>query len=189
MFGGEADTAMNYPPILIGFSTSTGWLARGIRWFTRGSVSHTFIAYKDIPLGCWMILGANDNGVTGQVADTFKPTVVELFAPVDVDLWMGLRAVKQRLNEKYNYPALLGMSIVEVGRFFHQHWPNPWSDDNSDFCSEFAARVCAGCFPADDDFHKKLALLQGFSAVSPEDLLEMLRATPHMRSIGAKIPD
>lgn len=140
--------------LYLGFSSSKGFLARLIDLFTGagiGGVSHAFLLWNDEHLG-WLTLGANDNGLTVVAWDNFvqNHTVAGIFRPRTgfPSLWDGLEVLKSKLNEQYNYPGLVGMSIVEVAAFFHKNVHNPLSVGDKEFCSEFSTEVVrAAGFP------------------------------------------
>lgn len=130
------------PNLYVGFSCSDGLLARAILWFTGGNVNHAFLAWEDAHLG-WVVLGANENGVTLDTLDNFKKgrSIVHTYRPINGTLWSGLEKLRADLNVRYNIGGLAGMSIVELARRFHQSIPNPGNNRKELFCSEFAIEV------------------------------------------------
>lgn len=119
-------------------------LPRLILYFTKGTVNHAFLTWQDEHLG-WVVLGANGNGVTLDTWGNFTKTrtVPAVFRPVAGDLWKGLELLRDDINTRYDIPALVGMSVVEIAsHVFKQNINNPLDVDYHDvFCSEFATMV------------------------------------------------
>ncbi len=127
-----------------GFSSSSGPLQSLIRVFTNGVTNHSFLTWQDAHLG-WLVIGANQNGVTVDTWTNFTKSrkIQAIFKPVRGSLWDGLEKLKDELNEKYDIGALVGMSIVEIAdRWFHTSVRNPLDFDSREvFCSEFQTQV------------------------------------------------
>jgi hypothetical protein len=130
--------------LYVGFSRGSGLLPRLILYFTKGSVNHAFLTWRDEHLG-WVVLGANGNGVTLDTWANFTKTrtVPAVYKPATGSLWFGLETLRNDINAKYNIPALVGMSVVEIAsHVFKQNIDNPLDVDYHDmFCSEFAVMV------------------------------------------------
>jgi hypothetical protein len=134
------------PTLYAGFSAGKGLLPWLIRKATGGSVNHAFLLWEDPQVG-WVTLGANEDGVSRMLWGEFTltRTVPAIFMPTDPakSLWAGLEALKAEIGAKYNIPALVGMSIVEVAaHLFHERVDNPLDFNKREvFCSEFQAQV------------------------------------------------
>lgn len=138
-----AEAAVGDPNLYVGFSMTRSMLGWLIRAFTGGNVNHAFLAWQDANLG-WVVLGANDNGLTMDAIANFQKTrtIAGLFRPKNSTLWSGLEALKQNLNVKYNFSGLVGMTGVELARkLLHWNAPNLLDDKERLFCSEFTVDV------------------------------------------------
>ena len=134
----------NNPNLFVGFSQGTGFIAWAIQLFTGRGVNHAFLCWQDEHLG-WVVLGANENGVTLDTWEQFTRTrtVPALFRPKDgmPTLWAGLVSLRNKLNEKYSLSGLVGMGVVELARAYGHEIPNPFAKDGHTFCSQFCADV------------------------------------------------
>jgi len=131
-------------PTRIGFSTSkTSWISRIIRWFTRSTVSHTFIVYYDEEWKRDMVM-ESEGGMGGSVRLVkFNPnssSIVKIVTPKH-DIEVGMTKMVDRLGEVYDYKGLFGMAWVELGRWLKKKWVNPWQSSDAMFCSELVAQV------------------------------------------------
>ena len=134
---------MTDPNLYVGFSQGEGWESVLIQLFTARGVNHAFLMWEDAHLG-WLVLGANQNGVTTDSWDNFKKTrrVPALFKPATgVSFWYGLAKLRDKLNEKYDLKGLLGMSVVEVARAHSRYIGNPLANAHATFCSQFCVDV------------------------------------------------
>ena len=132
------------PNLFVGFSQGQGFVPWAIQLFTGRGVNHAFLAWQDEHLG-WVVLGANENGVTLDDWANFTKTrtVPALFRPRDgkPDLWVGLSALRDKLNEKYSLSGLIGMGVVELARAYGHQIANPFARNGHTFCSQFCADV------------------------------------------------
>lgn len=137
------------PNLYVGFSEGQGWLPKLIRVFAGGAVNHAFLAWQDLHLG-WVVLGANVNGVTLDTWSNFVKTrrVPAIFRAANPaqSLWLGLGALRNDINARYDTRALVGMGLVEIARrVFDSKIANPFDDNRTEvFCSEFATMVIRG---------------------------------------------
>jgi hypothetical protein len=141
---------MDNNSLFVGFSSSTGVLPWLIRLFSgtlaSGGVNHMFLCWQDARFG-WVTLGANANGITLIPWEQFttKRKVIAMFRPKDsnLDLWKGLEQLRYEINEKYNYPAIVGVGMVRIAEFLlHKKFPNVLDKNKHElFCSEFATMV------------------------------------------------
>lgn len=124
----------------IGFSTPkhfnpVSWL---VRKFTGSKVSHAFFIYHDRDFDIEMVMEAHELGFRLIPYEHFERhnemvKVVTPKNPIDV----GLQLIAQRyLGTMYDYPSLLGMFIVILGRFIHRKWMNPFRGAKYVYCSE-----------------------------------------------------
>lgn len=128
----------------IGFSTSkTSWISRVIRWFTRSTVSHSFIVYYDEEWKRDMKM-ESEGGMGGSIRIvTFNPdspSIVKLVTPKH-SIEVGMNKMVDHLGDLYDYTGLFGMAWVEIGRWLKKKWKNPWASSKAMFCSEMVARV------------------------------------------------
>ncbi len=156
--------------VIIGFSTSDGWVSRTIRWFTKATVSHTFILLQDpispfnheVYEAAWC--GFRMSTLPRLQAEGSR--VVNLVA-VNLDFPSALGICRSWLETPYDYLGLLGEAWVQLGRLFGRRWRNPSAGPHHLFCSEAACRLLQALkFPAVVGLDAR--------ATSPEDLLEVL---------------
>jgi hypothetical protein len=155
--------------IKIGFSTSNGWLPRIIRFFTRAKVSHTFILMQDALYGRDMVLEAAWLGFTMRTLDGFIKAGNQVVALIDPKqpIDAGVDQALGWLDTLYDYTGLLGMAVVEIGRYLKRQWHNPSHGPHALFCSEANTKILQlSGYPGAD----KLVAEE----TSPEDLLEFL---------------
>lgn len=161
------------PALYCAFSTSSGWLSRGIRWFTRGKVSHAFFLFYSPEWACWLAVGANANGITIETLAQFLKrgnTVVYAFQPLTVNLWDGLRKHVSDLNKSYNYTGLFGMAFVELSQLvLKRSAANRLSNKAELFCSEWMDMVLGDTFPPGNWYSH-----QNADTVAPEALSKVL---------------
>ena len=151
----------------IGFSTTTNWLSRLIRWFTQASVSHAWLLYFDVDFGGReMVLEATLEGVRIIPFEIFKKKniIVKITTPSH-DLKRGLALAGDTLGSGYDFTGLFGMLWVTLGRWFKKKWKNPWERPHSMFCSEFVAQVLKWSSYPGTDFWD-------VGAMAPQDLYE-----------------
>lgn len=157
--------------VSIGFSTSDWWVSRAIRYVTRAEVSHTFFLLQENgPVGD-LVLEAEWCGwkLSTPNALTRGTTRVVKYVVPAVDLTSAVSDSLLWLDEKYNYPGLLGMLWVCLGRILGKRWRNPLRNHNSMFCSEAAVYVLQGAgYPG--------AAALDPQSVDPQALLDFLTA-------------
>lgn len=134
--------------IRIGFSTSSAWYSRLIRWATKAKCSHTFLVIDTagVPL-------VFEEGVFGYSVRTLSnmrasgSTIVEMYEPKwPIDA--AVRGSFQWLGQRYDYAGLFGMTFVEIARFFRHKRRNFLASKHAMFCSEEVTRVLqASGFP------------------------------------------
>lgn len=127
--------------IRVGFSTSTAWYSRVIRWFTRAKCSHAFLIV-DV-MGVELVL---EEGVTGYSTRTLEnmvksgSTIVQIVEPC-VPLDKGVTWSMARLGQRYDYAGLFGMAWVVFWRALKKRVANPLASHKAMFCSEEVVRV------------------------------------------------
>jgi hypothetical protein len=127
--------------IQVGFSTSkNSWISKIIRWFTDSTVSHCFFIYWDKDWQRDMILEATEGGFKITPFSNYEKDLVAAFTP-KYSVEQGLIKSIDWLGEDYDYVGLIGMIWVELGRWLHRKWRNPWRDAKSMFCSEAISRI------------------------------------------------
>ena len=124
---------------LIGFSTPSYFnpVSALIRWIQKSKVSHAWLMYHDVDFDLDMVMEAHELGFRLIPYDQFKKhnTVVEVVSP-DVNIDAGLKLLSRSLGSAYDYPGLLGMGVVLLGRWLHKKWKNPLASPKHMFCSE-----------------------------------------------------
>lgn len=155
--------------VRIGFSTSTAWYSRVIRWATRAAVSHTFLLL--VLWGREMVLEEGVFGWSLRTRDNFEASgnkIVELVTP-HVSIDVAVRQSLDWLGQRYDYAGLVGMSWVMLTRWLGKMRRNPLASSHAMFCSEAGARILqeAG-YPGAEKLDPP--------DTTPEDLLKFLRA-------------
>lgn len=127
--------------VYVCLSTSDDLVSRIIRWFTKSRVSHAFFLYWDDKFQRWNTAGAMAPGFEIIAADRIFPAnrVVAIYEPVDLNPIMP--DLDEWLSDMYNYPGLIGMALVEIGRWLKRKWHNPLTASNSLFCSQAVAQA------------------------------------------------
>lgn len=152
--------------IKIGFSTTDKLLSRIIRWFTRSSVSHTWLLFE--MEGIPMVLEATFEGVRLIPYETFqkKVTVVDVVPlPYSMD---SVKFLLMDLGLSYDVGGLLGNFFVQIGRMLKMRWRNPWNNSKAMFCSELLSGwLKLQGYPGTEDMVP--------AEVSPEDLLDLVK--------------
>jgi hypothetical protein len=151
----------------IGFSTNkTSWISRIIRWFTKSTVSHTFIIYYDVEWEQDMVM-ESEGGFGGSVRIVrFNPecnSIVKIVEP-KYSIEVGMRKMVDKLGEVYDYSGLFGMAWVMLGRWLRKKWHNPMHNSKALFCSELVAEVLK------DSSYPGSSILDP-ATTTPEDLL------------------
>lgn len=140
---------MSDKTLYLGFSRSAGGLESKIvgdliRDFTGGEVNHAFLAWYSENMRGWLTRGANAGGITDLPLDKFVASrvIVDLWAPIEGDLWVGMRALHDLIGKPYDYLGLLGMAGVEIERHLGIADPTNWlADPHRRFCSQYAAQI------------------------------------------------
>jgi hypothetical protein len=128
--------------VSVGFSTSSWWVSRLIRWATRASCSHAFILIEGTELGD-LVLEAEWCGVklSTKAALTRGTTyIVDVIHP-KTDLTAATLVALTWLDERYNYEGLFGMFFVEMAARLKKRIRNPLRNSKSLFCSELVVWI------------------------------------------------
>jgi len=104
--------------ITIGFSTTRLLSSRIIRWATRSSCSHAFIAFDDRSLNMRMVMQAESWGFELRPWDRWirHNTLVAEFRPAGPSLEGALKVIARRLGTKFDYRSafIIGLkSLVQ----------------------------------------------------------------------------
>lgn len=158
--------------IRVGFSTSTSWVSRLIRWATASRVSHAFLLLDGKhahPVFGDLVLEAEWCGFDLSTKETLTRGTTKILYLVD-PLWDLDAAVKTSggwLKEKYNYEGLFGEAWVSIGRRLGKKWRSPLRNSRSMFCSEAIVFVLqAAKYPGADNLDPQ--------STSPENLFDFL---------------
>lgn len=157
--------------VQVGFSTSGDLISRVIRFFTKATVSHTFLVIHSPLLLENMVIEAAWAGFRMTTMSRFKTknTVVALMEPV-VPLDRGLKRAVSWLGESYDYTGLFGMAyVIMLGRWLRRKVKNPGHNPHAVFCSEAVAMVLQESrYPGADELNP--------SETTPGDLYEFMRS-------------
>jgi len=152
--------------IWIGFSTTNNLISRVIRWFTRSTTSHAWIAFASQDMGMDVVLEAHF---------TFRAVPYVWFKKrnrivAEYEIPVGQAAVAKCasfLGENYDYTGIVGGIIVSVGRWFKHKWHNPWGNPKAQTCSEAVVRALqAAAYPGAEKLNAE--------DTSPQTLMEFL---------------
>lgn len=129
-------------PIRVGFSTTSHWTSRLIRWFTNAVVSHAWVLYWDEDFETECVLEFTEGGcrITTYVGFKKKNQIVKVWTPTK-SLRPGFVKMATHLEEGYDYLGLFGMAWVMLGRWLKHKWKNPLASSSKAFCSEAVVQV------------------------------------------------
>lgn len=130
--------------LIVGFSTTSSWYSRLIRWFTESEVSHTYVRVYDEFIGEWLIIHADMPGVIIETQQVFKAKnlVIEEFEIEDTNLRKSLRTNLRHLGKKYDWFNILGwVWVITFKRWFKRKIENPLSNPKRLVCVDFVSRV------------------------------------------------
>lgn len=126
--------------ISIGFSTTRSLVSGVVRWFTKSTVSHSFITFD------WLdqkwVIEAEANGVQIVPMSNFlarKNIIVKTFDMPNLTM-NHLKLVLDNAGEAYDYTGLFGAIFTIIGSWFKMKWHNPWNNAKEAFCSELIAQ-------------------------------------------------
>jgi hypothetical protein len=156
----------------VGFSTTTSWISRLIRAFTKSRVSHAWLLYYDEDFGRDMVMESTLEGFRIVPYDKFaaQNKVVAIFKPEDQYAFnQGFLKIIDWLGTAYDFRGLFGMLWVLMGRFMKKKFRNPMGNAHTMFCSEVIVRVMER-YP-DTEFLDP-------EGVSPEDLMHHMYMHP-----------
>lgn len=155
--------------VRIGFSTTHSKMSRLIRWFTKSTVSHSFILYYSPLFEQQMVMEASWSGFRIVPYSHFTKInkVVEIIR-LKTDVHQGLKIAADWLGAGYDYPSLIGQVVILVARWFKRRVNNPFKDEKALICSESVVKMLQGVgYPGAADLVPE--------NTNPEDLLEFLR--------------
>lgn len=123
--------------IYIGFSSSNDWLSKLIRVFTRGKVSHAFLAYDDPVIGCKMVMEAQWDGFhLKKLSKSPSSSGEMILIQPKHDISQLPKICSDWLGDPYDYSGFLGAIPVMISRFYNKKSKNMISDAKAKFCSE-----------------------------------------------------
>jgi len=122
------------------FSTTSGIFSRIIRWFTRATVSHALITFRDEYLERVFVMEATGRGFMLQPWSKWRQhnQLVARFEVIasDEDQIEALRLVAGQLGAQYDYIGILAFALRRIwGRM-----KNPLASPSRMFCSEVVSR-------------------------------------------------
>ena len=123
--------------ISIGFSTTDKLVSRLVRWFTKSTVSHSFIVFDW--LGEKWVLESEWAGIQIIPLSRFMSkgnTIVDTIDLPDVSM-DDLKFALQDSGVAYDYGGLFGSIFPIIGTWLKMKWKNPWQNTKAMFCSEF----------------------------------------------------
>ncbi len=102
--------------ITIGFSTTRLLSSRVIRWATRSSCSHAFIAFDDRSLNMRMVMQAESWGFELRPWDRWirHNTLVAEFRPTGPPLESALQVIARRLGTKFDYRSAFTIGLKSL---------------------------------------------------------------------------
>jgi hypothetical protein len=163
----------NNSNITIGFSTTRLLSSRIVRWATRSSCSHAFIAFDDRALNMRMVMQAESWGYELRPWDRWirHNTLVAEFRPIGHPLDDALREISRRLGTKFDYRSafIIGLKSLFQSWYRNRYTLNlnqsPWKLT----CSEAVVRFLR---------HGKYAMVKNRNpeTTSPGSLLKMVLA-------------
>lgn len=118
--------------VKIGFSTTSQWVSRLIRYWTNAQVSHSFLIYRDDKLEQDMVLDVAFGGYRVLPLDQFARTntILHVIEP-GVDLTVGMKVVARWLGRPYDWRAFVGFS-----KWFRSLKRNPTENPKAIICTE-----------------------------------------------------
>ena len=154
----------------VGFSTSSAWYSRCIRWFTKAQCSHAFLISQALGVVVSIEEGTFGYGIrTLSNMESSGSRVVQVLE-TSVDLDEAVAKSFQWLGSRYDYAGLIGMSWVMLCRWLGKKVRNPLASSHSMFCSESVTRVLQlAKYPGADALDP--------SSTDPETLRKFLIAT------------
>lgn len=155
----------------IGFSTARGNpFSFLIRKISGSKASHAWLMLRVEPFGHEFVFEATEWGVRLMPWGTFRRQnrIVAVFEP-QVPLDAAMPKAGAHLGAYYDFPGLVGMAFVILGRWFKRKWRNPFNSAKAMWCSELVAKVLKW---ADHPGVEKLSPTR----TSPQDLLDLLKA-------------
>lgn len=119
------------------FSTTSNFISKAVRWFTRSPISHCYITFQDQTLKRVMIMEADWIGFVLAPWDGVVPKGRELVARFKVNVpeenqLAAIHKLTFLLGAGYNYRSL---AILAVRRFVRQ-FNNPLTSPKKVICSE-----------------------------------------------------
>lgn len=157
--------------LLAGFSLSNSLVSRIIARVTKGSVSHAFFIFDEIPFVEHELYQANAKGFGMSTREELTRGSTRIIQEIElpVDPMRVLQICRKRLGTPYAYLALFGMLWVQLGIFLGQRWRNPVRSVHHMFCSEEMVEILQ---------EAGLPSVQGLDAVSvsPEALQAFFEA-------------
>ena len=152
----------------IGFSTTDYPLSWLIRWATGSKASHTWLVV-DEPTK--QIYESTIGGFKKVSYDSFAKAnkIVKIVYPVQ-DLTPGLNLARFWVGkEKYDYDELVGGLWVQIGRWLHKKWHNPFHSDGEIDCASSVVRFLqVSSFPGADKLIPQ--------DCTPQDIMDFLDA-------------
>jgi len=154
------------------FTTSSHWIGRLIRWFTKSKTSHIYIEYSS---GVWGGRWAAEakQSVRKILASKARKGVVAEYRFRE-DITDALRAGSGAFGQKYDYAGIIvfAWAIIQW-QVFRKKFRKPLNATKGMFCSELVANILQHAnYPEPLDWDPEL--------VSPEDLLQYCERHPEL---------
>lgn len=136
--------------VQVNFETGGSWLARAIRWFTRGRVNHVAITYDSADWKSRWVTEADTPGVIAKPERSRKWTWVVV---PKYDAVAHLQVVQQYIGQKYDFQSFfLWIPILLLWRWLKLKVRKPTMSSKAQYCSEYAAHIAiARLGPVVDD--------------------------------------
>jgi len=158
--------------IRIGFSTPRrkSLISSFICWATKSRVSHVFFVYWDKDWDADFVLDVIETGFRIIPLAKYETInrIVEIVEP-QVPIDIGVKEIALNyLGTPYSFKGLLGVGIVQLGRWLKRKWSNPLHTSETLFCSQ-----CAVLALQSSGYPKSSGLVP--EDCTPQDVLDFLK--------------
>jgi hypothetical protein len=152
--------------ICIVFERDKGFIARAIRWFTKGEVNHVAVKYDSEDWQEEWIVEAMPRGVFARKSKNRKWYAAFKFYSKDGTETDDLRRISKHIGEKYDFATFFMFMWVQLcWRWLKLKVKKPWRSAKGQICSELIARLL-----------EKDIQFENPQWVHPQELLEICRS-------------
>lgn len=119
-------------------SASDSWYGKLIRYITKSTVNHAFVAYYSELHQGWQALQTDGRGVVEVPIESLKYCHKECYVFPDLDLLTAIPKSRNYLGDAYDFLGILGFLLkIVVWRLVGRRIVNPLHKKGDLFCSEF----------------------------------------------------